>query len=67
LAERAAFTDPFAIDKDDLAEPSRLLTVAMSPVGRILLVVTIQPGERTRLISARRATSHERREYEKGL
>ena len=59
-----AFTDPLAIDKDDLSEPGRLVTLAMSPYARILVVVTIEPGERTRIISARRATSHERREYE---
>jgi uncharacterized DUF497 family protein len=59
-----AFTDPFSIDFADALFPDRLVTVAMSPAERILYVVTTERGSRTRIISARRASPHERRIYE---
>jgi uncharacterized DUF497 family protein len=34
--------------------------------GRVLFVVTVERGERTRIISARPATPAERRAYEEG-
>jgi uncharacterized DUF497 family protein len=59
-----AFTDPYAVDFADAAHPDRLVTLAMSPHERILYVVTTERGSRTRIISARRASTHERRIYE---
>ena len=59
-----AFTDPWSVDFADTLRPERLVTLAMSPGERILYVVTVERGLRTRIISARRATSHERRIYE---
>jgi hypothetical protein len=59
-----AMRDPFAVDFEDIAHPENLVTLAMSPRDRILYIVTTQRGERVRLISARVATSHERRIYE---
>ena len=59
-----AFTDPLSIDYDDLAHPDRLVTLAVSPRGRILYIVTTQRRGRVRVISARPATPRERREYE---
>ena len=61
-----AMTDPMAVDFDDVDQPDRLITLAISPMNRILCVVTTEPGSRTRIISARRATTHERRTYEEG-
>jgi uncharacterized DUF497 family protein len=61
-----AMTDPMAVDFNDRKYPDRLITVAISPLDRILYVVTTESGARTRIISARRATSHERRIYEEG-
>jgi uncharacterized DUF497 family protein len=61
-----AMTDPMAVDFDDVDDPNRLITLATSPMNRILCVVTTEPGARTRIISARRATTHERRIYEEG-
>jgi uncharacterized DUF497 family protein len=55
-----------AVDFDDVDDPNRLITLATSPMNRILCVVTTEPGARTRIISARRATTHERRIYEEG-
>lgn len=59
-----AMRDPLSVDFEDPADPANTLTLAMSPRERILLVVTTERGERVRLISARVATSHERRIYE---
>jgi uncharacterized protein len=61
-----AMSDPFAVDFEDLTDPSNLVTLAMSPRDRILYVVTTQRGDRVRLIGARVATSHERHIYEDG-
>jgi uncharacterized DUF497 family protein len=59
------FADPLALAIDDLLEPERTLLLGMSNRQRLLLVVHVELDESTiRIISARRATSHERRRYE---
>ncbi len=61
----AVFADPLALAIDDLLEPERTLLLGMSNRQRLLLVVHVELDESTiRIISARRATSHERRRYE---
>ena len=62
--EAALFTDPYSVDFADAVQPDRLVTLAMSPHERILYVVTTERGFRTRIISARCASTHERRIYE---
>jgi uncharacterized DUF497 family protein len=59
-----ALTDPYSVDFSDAAHPDRLVTVAMSPQERILYVVSTERGSRVRIVSARRASTHERRIYE---
>jgi uncharacterized DUF497 family protein len=59
-----ALKDALSLDFDDLVEPENLITLAASPSGRILYVVSTVRGERLRIISARDATSNERRRYE---
>jgi uncharacterized DUF497 family protein len=59
-----AFTDPYSVDFADVVHPDRLVTVAMSPQERIHYVGTTERGSRTRIISARHASTHERRIYE---
>ena len=59
-----AMRDALAMDFEDIAHSENLLTLAMSPQDRILYVVTTERGARIRIISARVATSHERRIYE---
>ena len=59
-----AFTDPYSVDFADAAHPDRLVTLAVSPRERILYVVTVERGPRTRIICARRATSNEQRIYQ---
>ena len=44
----------------------RFLTIGMSSLGRILVVAHTEQNDRVRIISARRATRHERRFYEEG-
>ncbi len=56
--------DPLSVDFEDVEHLENTVTLAMSPRDRILYVVTTERGERVRLISARVATSHERRLYE---
>ena len=61
------FGDPLALAVEDAVEPERTLLLGMSERLRVLVVVHVElPSETIRLISARRATSHERRRYEEG-
>lgn len=48
------------------AEENRFVTVGMSYRQRVIVVVHSERGERTRIISARQATSSERKKYEEG-
>lgn len=67
FAEAAlAMRDAQALDFDDVTVPQNIVTLAASPRGAIPYVVSTQRGERIRIISARTATSHERRLYEEG-
>lgn len=66
------FADAVTVLYDELArtlsgdEPDeqRFVTLGMDALGRVLVVVYTWRGERLRLISARKATSREQREYE---
>ncbi len=51
-------------DTDQSSVETRFVTIGMSIRGRILVVVHTEEGEAVRIISARRATRHERRFYE---
>jgi uncharacterized protein len=60
-----ALADPRAIEAPDLLRPARHVTIGMSAVFRVLFVVHIETvGDRTRIISARRANAAQRRKYE---
>jgi uncharacterized DUF497 family protein len=59
------FSDDRAITiEDDNPDEERLVTIGMDALGRILVVVYTWRGESIRIISARKATSRERKEYE---
>lgn len=45
----------------------RFIIVDESAVGRTLVVVHTHRGEAVRIISARKATPHERKDYERGI
>lgn len=53
-------------DMDHSSVERRFLTVGMSNRGRILVVAHTEEEDTVRIISARRATPHERRFYEEG-
>jgi uncharacterized DUF497 family protein len=68
FAEAATvFGDPLAItyfDPDHSDEEDRFLTFGHSSEGHLLVVSHIDRDDRTRIISARRATRKERKQYE---
>lgn len=67
-AEGALF-DPLAITREDVTSMAerRFVTVGADMIGRIVVIVFTQHGEDYRIISARRATAKERRQYEEGI
>jgi uncharacterized protein len=66
------FADAVSIFSDDLAitipdqpsEEERFITIGVDALGRVLVVVYTWRGDEIRLISARKATRHERKQYE---
>ena len=64
-----ALSDEFAISiSDDSAlGEERFLTIGADARGRILVVSYTYRGNQVRLISARRATRSERKDYEEGI
>ncbi len=61
------FADPLAIldaDPDHSLDEMRYILLGMSGRGRLLVVAFAEWPPRTRIISARRATRRERRQYE---
>ncbi|HEX7838099.1 MAG TPA: BrnT family toxin [Kofleriaceae bacterium] len=59
-----AMRDPCSQDFADGLQPANLVTLAATPFGRILYIVSTERDRRIRIISARDATRHERRRYE---
>jgi uncharacterized DUF497 family protein len=59
-------SDPLAVTIEDItaAGEARFVTVGLGSAGEILVVVYTEREGRFRLISARRATPRERRNYE---
>jgi uncharacterized DUF497 family protein len=62
----SVFSDEFALTAaDDLAEEERFVTLGTDAFGQLLVVVYTWRGEQIiRIISARKATRHERTQYE---
>ena len=61
------FDDPLSItipDPDHATDEGRFVIIGMSGKRSLLIVVHTIRGERIRLISARPATKHEKRNYE---
>lgn len=62
------FFDPMALTREyDATDEQRFVSVGLDALNRILVVVYTYRGEDIRLISARRATSKERKHYEEGI
>ena len=60
-------TMALTIEDQDIGGEKRFVTIGTDSTGRIVLVVYTYRGDSIRLISARKATSSERRYYEEGI
>jgi uncharacterized DUF497 family protein len=60
------FDDPHLVLLADIADPSRQVAVGYSAVQRVLVVVHLEVRATVRIISARRATRHERKIHQEG-
>lgn len=68
------FADAVSVFSDDLAitipderfDEERFVTIGLDGFGRVLVVVYTLRGEEIRIISARKATRQERRQYKEG-
>jgi uncharacterized DUF497 family protein len=70
FAEAAAVLfDPLALklDEADHGGEARLAVVGTDSCERVLVVVYTHRGDTRRIISARRATRQERKQYEEGI
>jgi uncharacterized DUF497 family protein len=63
-AEQALWdVNAVTIEDDDADGEPRWVTVGMDALGRVLVIVHTQRGNRTRLISARKASQRETQDY----
>jgi len=61
------FADPLALYLQDEACPERGILIGQSESARLLVTVFVEiVDDEVRIISARRATTHERKRYEQG-
>jgi len=59
------FADPSGLLLEDQVHPTRLVLIAVSEKSRVLYTVFAElTGDVVRIITARKATRHERRRYE---
>ena len=61
------FGDPLAgtiLDPRHSVDEQRFVTIGHSADGSLIVVIHVERDDRTRIISARRATRRERRKYE---
>lgn len=64
------FADALSVtirDPEHSVGEQRFITLGMSHRQRLLVVAHTETGDRIRIISARRATRHEQRNYEQGI
>lgn len=68
FAEAATtFVDPLALLLEDRLHPERAILIGQSEAARLLFTVYVEiHDDLIRIISARRATRGERRQYEEG-
>lgn len=61
------FADPLAVVIEDEVHEERTIIIGLSTQQRVLFTVFVEFSEdHVRIISARRATPHERKKYEEG-
>lgn len=58
-------TRNLTLREDTTENEQRFVSLGMDPLGRLLVVVYTYRGSNLRIISARRATKHERAQYER--
>jgi uncharacterized DUF497 family protein len=66
----SVFTNPLARifdDEDHSADELRKIMIGHSRVGRLLVISYTVHGEAVRIISARKATRNERKDYEEDI
>jgi len=62
------FSDPIALTRDDShPRETRFVTMGRDSLDRVVVVSWLWRGENVRLVSARRPTASERRQYTEGL
>ena len=61
---RSVFDDPFLLRVLDETHPDRFVAIGQSDQGQLLVTVVVEKTYLIRIISARRATRHERQRYE---
>ena len=65
---KTVFNDPFSVtidDPDHSIEENRYVDIGLSSKGRLIVVSYIERNDRVRIISSRKATKKERKDYEK--
>jgi uncharacterized protein len=61
------FADPLAVVVEDALHEERTIIIGLSTRQRVLFTVFVEiSDDEVRIISARRATPHERKKYEEG-
>jgi uncharacterized protein len=63
---RTVFDDPFQQDTDEFTPDEDRLNIIGTSGGLLLFVAYTHRGDRIRIISARKATRHERKAYHEG-
>lgn len=66
----SVFLDPLALtfpDPDHSGAEAREITIGRTAGHRVIFVAHSQRGDRMRIISARKTTRRERRQYEEGI
>jgi len=64
---KTVFNDPFSVtiyDPDHSSDEQRYVDIGLSSKGRLIVVSYCKRGETIRLISSRKATRKEQRDYE---
>jgi hypothetical protein len=61
----SVFEDPSLAYFADVDQPDRFIAIGYSALARILVVVHLDMGDTIRIISARKASRHERKVYAK--
>jgi len=70
LEAATVFFDPLALtfpDPDHSGREERGITIGYSIKGQLLFVSHFERGDRVRIISARKSTKGERKQYEEGI